>query len=337
MVKVAVLGAGVNGLSCAVKIKEKYPYIDVVLISNDFTPNTISDGCGGLWYPYICGDTPQELLCKWGGETYKFMHKLWLEGGHDITFMPLYELYRRKVDLPIEDWASVVFGYRIFGEKQLEYFSDIYSKKYICGRGFITFIAYSPTILSLLHKRFKNAGGVIIRSTIGSLNDTKLDDYDIIINCLGLGARDVVPDKKVFPVRGQISRISAPWINEILFDDYHGNYILPNVHNCVLGGTHQENDYNLEIDDKDTDIVINGCKDIMPGIKNAIIITHWVGLRPGRDEVRLEPEEKDGKLYIHNYGHGGSGFTLFWGCASNVLEIFEKHMNGIGKIEKSKL
>jgi D-amino-acid oxidase len=49
-----------------------------------------------------------------------------------------------------------------------------------------------------------------------------------------------------------------------------------------------------------------------------------VGLRPVRDEIRLEPENLSGKLVIHNYGHGGAGFTLSWGCAQNVVEIIEK-------------
>jgi D-amino-acid oxidase len=39
-----------------------------------------------------------------------------------------------------------------------------------------------------------------------------------------------------------------------------------------------------------------------------------VGLRPGRTAVRLE---RMGNI-IHNYGHGGGGYTVAWGCASEV-------------------
>ncbi|CAG5059094.1 unnamed protein product [Parnassius apollo] len=56
---------------------------------------------------------------------------------------------------------------------------------------------------------------------------------------------------------------------------------------------------------------------------------HWIGLRPGRDAVRLDAEERDGKIYIHNYGHGGSGLTLFWGCGNNVLQLLEEHLSSI--------
>ncbi|XP_026498156.2 D-aspartate oxidase [Vanessa tameamea] len=337
MTKVAVLGAGINGLSCAVKIKEKYPYIDVVIIANDFTPNTTGDGSGGLWYPYLCGSTSPQLLSKWGGETYKYLHKLWLKGGYDVSLMPMLELYRHKRELPIDEWASSVFGYRILDQHQLDYLSGLYSVKYVAGRTFTTLVVYPPTILAEMYRRFKQVNGFVIQSNINSLRDTKLSDYNVVINCMGLGSRDAVPDYKVIPIRGQISRIEAPWINNTVVDEDTGNYIIPNVYNCVLGGTHQENNYNRDINDNDTDFILNGCMELMPGIQHAKPITHWVGLRPGREKIRLESEEKDGKFYIHNYGHGGSGLTLFWGCASDVLEIFDNYMNIIKQKEKSKL
>ncbi|MFT4843774.1 MAG: D-amino-acid oxidase, partial [Candidatus Azotimanducaceae bacterium] len=41
--------------------------------------------------------------------------------------------------------------------------------------------------------------------------------------------------------------------------------------------------------------------------------------RPYRSTVRLEEESRsDGRRLIHNYGHGGSGYTLAWGCAEDV-------------------
>ncbi|PYI70871.1 MAG: amino acid oxidase, partial [Verrucomicrobia bacterium] len=53
------------------------------------------------------------------------------------------------------------------------------------------------------------------------------------------------------------------------------------------------------------------------------VLAERVGLRPFRKSgVRLEREKlRDGRIVIHNYGHGGSGFTLSWGCAREVLDI----------------
>jgi D-amino-acid oxidase len=52
------------------------------------------------------------------------------------------------------------------------------------------------------------------------------------------------------------------------------------------------------------------------------IVEHRVGLRPGRPEPRLEEQAlDDGTRLIHNYGHGGSGVTLAWGCAADVANL----------------
>lgn len=65
-----------------------------------------------------------------------------------------------------------------------------------------------------------------------------------------------------------------------------------------------------------------------------------MGLRPGRDSVRIErifsKNKKNGKtqILIHNYGHGGSGITLFWGCAREVVNLLS---DAIEPTLKSKL
>ena len=45
------------------------------------------------------------------------------------------------------------------------------------------------------------------------------------------------------------------------------------------------------------------------------------GLRPFREDgVRLEKEKIQGKTVYHNYGHGGGGVSLGYGCARHVIE-----------------
>ena len=63
-------------------------------------------------------------------------------------------------------------------------------------------------------------------------------------------------------------------------------------------------------------------KFMLPELREARIIEHLVGLRPGRPTVRLEAEpQPNGKVVIHNYGHGGAGVTLSWGCAEEVTSL----------------
>jgi len=87
---------------------------------------------------------------------------------------------------------------------------------------------------------------------------------------------------------------------------------------------------------------------VVPSLKAAEVLDHWVGLRPGRVRLRLELEEFDhaaltaaaeaagsegnplqqgrGRLsdalkVVHCYGHGGSGLTLAWGTAGDAVQM----------------
>ncbi|KHJ74936.1 hypothetical protein OESDEN_25448 [Oesophagostomum dentatum] len=68
----------------------------------------------------------------------------------------------------------------------------------------------------------------------------------------------------------------------------------------------------------------------MPALKECEVISHHVGLRPGRNNVRLETEKRwigaKEIPIVHNYGHGGSGVTLFWGCAMDAAELVKKSL-----------
>lgn len=64
MKKIIVIGAGVNGLSSAVKIAEFYfrQSVQVTLVSEDVSPNTTGDISAGLWGPYLIGSSPEQKI-----------------------------------------------------------------------------------------------------------------------------------------------------------------------------------------------------------------------------------------------------------------------------------
>jgi len=54
------------------------------------------------------------------------------------------------------------------------------------------------------------------------------------------------------------------------------------------------------------------------------VVAERVGLRPFRKSgIRLEKDRLGSRTVIHNYGHGGAGFTLSWGCAGQVVKLVE--------------
>ena len=62
--------------------------------------------------------------------------------------------------------------------------------------------------------------------------------FDAVVDCSGLGAGALVGDSKVYPIRGQIMRVRAPWVTHH-YSDHDGFYIIPNRNSVVLGGTAQ--------------------------------------------------------------------------------------------------
>lgn len=63
MSKVAVIGAGVIGLTTAVAIQERLgPTVSVTIFTENVSPNTTGDVSAGLWTPYLMKDTPEEQI-----------------------------------------------------------------------------------------------------------------------------------------------------------------------------------------------------------------------------------------------------------------------------------
>lgn len=71
--EVTVIGAGVVGLTSALRICEELPGTKVTVIAERFDQDTTSAGAAGLWEPYKLSDTPPELIKQWGQETFQHL------------------------------------------------------------------------------------------------------------------------------------------------------------------------------------------------------------------------------------------------------------------------
>ncbi|XP_055841469.1 D-amino-acid oxidase [Episyrphus balteatus] len=329
--QVAILGGGINGFCCAVQIKEKWPESNVTIISDLFTPSTTGDGSAGLWGPYLMCDTPAEKVNEWSMAMHNFLKQIWLSGDSGKAGVCLIPVIRLTAnEKPMDDsWRDIVYGCKNLDKSELEAYSRLHNKTFTSGLHFVTYTSEPVKLLPYLEKRFRSSGGNVITKKITDFDEfIRNSHYDVIVNCVGLGALDLVNDKLVHSIRGQVSRVKANWIYQVFLDESDdGNYIIPNVDTVVLGGTHQENDYNLNICPNDKTFIKNGCQNYFPGLKHAQHLTDWVGLRPGRKQVRLEMETTyNNKILIHNYGHGGCGVTLSWGCASEVVKLLQTTM-----------
>lgn len=56
-------------------------------------------------------------------------------------------------------------------------------------------------------KKFSILGGKMERRNVKALHELAEEGYDLVINCSGLGARELVADKTVTPIRGQVYKV----------------------------------------------------------------------------------------------------------------------------------
>ena len=66
------------------------------------------------------------------------------------------------------------------------------------------------------------------------------------------------------------------------------------------------------------------CQELAPALVGAPILGEWAGLRPIREGgIRLERASCGvrGVPVLYNYGHGGSGVVVSWGCAAEVVHL----------------
>jgi len=59
-----------------------------------------------------------------------------------------------------------------------------------------------------LFDRLENLGGKIIEKTVNSFED--VDGFDLVVNCLGFGAKRLCQDTKLVPIRGQVYKVTDP-------------------------------------------------------------------------------------------------------------------------------
>ena len=182
-----------------------------------------------------------------------------------------------------------------------------------------------PRYLDHLVGRLRRASVEIEPGRVESLAEVA-EEGAPVVNCAGMGARDLVADPDLRPVRGQHVVVENPGLDEFFTTEPFGpawTSWFPHGERVVLGSVAQEDDWDLTPRDEDADRILEGCAAIEPRLRDARVIEHQVGLRPARDVVRVETEQRDTGRCVHNYGHGGTGVGLSWGCASEVVTLVD--------------
>ncbi|WP_030587144.1 FAD-dependent oxidoreductase [Streptomyces anulatus] len=299
MTDAIVVGGGVIGLTTAVTLAERG--LRVRVWSRDPVGATTSAVAGALWWPYRI--EPAERVGAWSLETLAVYEQL--AAGPGATGVRLVAgVHGGGRFAALGAWAAELKGAVEVAE----------------GLRVTLPLLDMPVHLAWLERRLVAAGGAVeLRAAAGF--EEAAAQSPVVVNCTGLAARELVPDAGMRPVRGQLVVVENPGIEEWFARADPASatttYFFPQPDGLVLGGTAEADDERRAPDPRTAREIVARCARIRPEIAGARVLGHRVGLRPAREAgVRIGTAPlPGGGLLVHNYGHGGAGVTVAWGCA----------------------
>jgi D-amino-acid oxidase len=307
--RVAVVGAGVSGLTCALLFAEDG--FETSVFAEEIGDRTNSAAAAAIWYPYDVG--PGAKVVPWALISYGRFLELSRDPQTGVSVIEQ-RIFSRLGPIAPPDWAQPLAARTLTGTEIPAAFKS----------GFAIRVPLIETgkYLAWLASRLRKGGSVITGTNRLHVLEEIDRDYDLVVDCAGIGARDLVPDPGMEAHRGQVAivrKFDLPYA--VVCDDPPLMYAIPRSEDCVFGGTNDVSD-NRQPDSAATARIIRECERVL-GSSNTTLLRERVGLRPcRRSGVRVEVDRlPDGRPVIHNYGHGGAGFTLSWGCAQTVLEL----------------
>lgn len=291
MSRVIVVGAGVVGLSCAVRLLEAGHRVDVV--ARDLPQETTSSVAAGLWYPH--SGSPESRVTAWAARSFDAFADLAAVDGSGVRLLSGTELVAPGTPDPW--WVDAVPALtRLPG-----------------AWTFVAPVVEMPVYLAWLRGRVEELGGTLTRLSLRALPP----GGDLVVNCSAIGSRLLASDLTVTPVRGQVVHVEQHGLERWWLDAGPAlRYVVPRERDIIVGGTYEEGDWSRTPSPEAAAAILRRAALLVPELASARVLRHRVGLRPARPTVRLE---RDGHV-IHCYGHGGAGVTLSWGCADEVVE-----------------
>jgi len=305
MFDVVVVGAGVIGLTSAIRLREAGAR--VALVAADPPEHTVSAVAAAVWYPTHTDPDPRVLA--WAGETYDELARQAAAGAPGVVMRPT-----RMLVQPSDDpwWAAVVPNFEDRGREWRFTVPTVEMGHY----------------LEWLVARLAGGGVALERRRLRDLAEAA-ELAPVVVNATGLGAGELCADAAVLPARGRIVLVANPGLETSVRDEHHPAgtaYVHPRSRDVVLGGTFELGEWETGPDPRVAREIVARCTELVPELAGAPVLGERAGLRPvrrGGPRVGADPQPLSGAArMIHNYGHGGAGVTLSWGCASSVLVDF---------------
>ncbi|WP_096287924.1 FAD-dependent oxidoreductase [Mycobacterium ahvazicum] len=311
--QIVVVGAGVSGLTSALCLAEAgWP---VRVWSAAPPERTTSVVAGAVWAPPRPAERAAETIA-WIRHSLEVFRELAADPDSGVQLSPALAVGELTATESMSSAAQLIPALRPAHPTDLP-------------EGFrVGFRATLPMIdmphyLGYLTHRLAAAGCEIEEHPVRSLAEAA-DAAPIVINCSGLGARALVGDDTVRPLFGQHVILANPGLRQPFLEINNGPEwvcYFPHPQRVVCGGISIPDRWDTTAEPDITERILARCRRIEPRLGEAEVLETITGLRPDRPSVRLEAEPLGKARCIHNYGHGGNGVTLSWGCARDVVRL----------------
>lgn len=348
---VAILGGGVVGLTTGIRLLEA-GFKNLTLYAQRLPPSLppspplVSEVACALWLP-ICTsqqdcDDKNYIVRESVWARYSFARFAAIKGDCGISTIAHHEYYsEQEADIGLlisPEMAAFLPNFSEGFETNAPALPNTMGPL-TYRQSFTTFIIAMPRYLAWLRARFVAMGGKIASDiTFQHVDQIAPLGADVYVNALGLGAAALFSDPGLIGVKGQL--VLCPPNPHIVSSIGAGEFcMIPRPDALILGSLFERNFIDEKPSPSDTQLILevvgswvkspqfrDSDKSLPATISRELEVRSVLaGIRPFRTSgVRLEYESIGGLNVVHNYGHGGGGVSISWGCAESVLAILRE-------------
>jgi D-amino-acid oxidase len=249
---VAVIGAGVIGLTTASILLDRG--YKVTIYSAKITPNTTSDLAGAQWSPSFVskGTTPQEIERYHRIVRFSYRRFAMISGAdYGVSLRPNYIPNGFKDGL--QDVEPGVL------EPTLKLAKLPFASLSTGGSMIKSWLIEPPVFMPKMISDLKARGVVFNVQTFSDIDELRQLPETVIMNCTGLGAAELVNDRNVIPMRGQLVHLYPKKdLNYILLNR---GYIFCRSDAIVIGGSYERGSYDMQASQKTTEKILQNQRD----------------------------------------------------------------------------
>ena len=247
---VAVIGSGVMGLTTAKLVQEAgFP---VRIYTAALSHNTTSAVAGGQVSPFghfrEDSVTPEWMAQFKAAMAYSWKRFQMLVGDrYGIRWLPTYEESRNASFA--DDWLNEYHA----NARALRSDEHPFPVEHMVR--FDTMYVETPRFMAWLTDEVLKAGGIVRMRKFDSLAEVASLSESLVFNCTGIGAKALVGDDMLIPVRGQLAVLQPQHEVRYAFAGDAG-YMFPRGDGILLGGTFERGEWDATPQPEDISRII---------------------------------------------------------------------------------